>query len=102
MGNLEMLVRGLLLSLLCAAAVRAITFEVANQAVDQAPGKCCVSCTAPKEMYFSIADDSGPWLCGQTCIRSSFYPIFHFFEKNLTKATNDNPCGNAGYTKYNS
>merc|ERR1712205_159851 len=52
--------------------------------------------------YFSIADDSGPWLCGETCIRDSFYPIFHIFEKNLTKATSNTVCADAGYTKYNS
>merc|ERR1712100_847832 len=55
-----------------------------------------------KEKYFSIADDSGPWLCGETCISDSFYWIFHIFEKNLTKATDLNTCKDAGYTKYNS
>merc|ERR1711865_737562 len=64
-------------------------------------GKCCDKCTGDKQMYFSIADNSGPWLCGQTCIRSSFYPIFHIFEGNLTKsATNGGVCADAGYTKY--
>merc|ERR1719201_63932 len=63
---------------------------------------CCDSCTGTKNMYFSIADDSGPWLCGQTCIRDSFYPIFHIFEKNLTKTTKNTVCHDAGYTHYNS
>merc|ERR1711918_243423 len=76
--------------------------EDARQAVEQSNGKCCLSCTSPKNMYYSIADDSGPWLCGQTCIRDSFYWIFHFFEKILSKASDNSPCANAGYTKYNS
>merc|ERR1711907_781598 len=65
-------------------------------------GQCCKSCDSGKSKYFSIADDSGPWLCGETCIRDSFYWIFHLFEKNLTKATDLNVCKDAGYTKYNS
>merc|ERR1711871_733732 len=52
--------------------------------------------------YYSIADDSGPWLCGETCIRPSFYWIFHIFEQNLTKAVTNTPCADAGYTVYNS
>merc|ERR1711934_1171622 len=71
--------------------------EDIRQAVEQPHGKCCVSCTSPKNMYYSIADDSGPWLCGQTCIRDSFYKISHVFEKNLTKAVDSSPCANAGY-----
>merc|ERR1719331_2081322 len=68
--------------------------------VDQ--GKCCTECTGTKTKYFSIADDSGPWLCGETCIRDSFYPIFHIFEKNLTKAASNTQalCHENGYTKY--
>merc|ERR1711871_73882 len=66
--------------------------------------KCCETCTGDKNKYFSIADDSGPWLCGETCIRDSFYWIFHVFEKNLTKAANQtvSVCADNGYTKYNS
>merc|ERR1711966_325054 len=70
--------------------------------VEQPDDFCCKTCTSPKNKYFSIADDSGPWLCGETCIRDSFYPIFHIFEKNLTKATDLNTCKDAGYTKYKS
>merc|ERR1719409_1294639 len=62
---------------------------------------CCHECKSPKNKYFSIADDSGPWLCGETCIRDGFYPIFHLFEKNLTKAKSNTVCADAGYTKYN-
>lgn len=61
---------------------------------------CCHHCEAPKEKYYSIADDSGRWLCGETCIRPSAYPVFHVFEKNLTAARGDAACAAAGYTAY--
>jgi len=62
---------------------------------------CCTTCKAPRTKYYSIANDSGPWLCGETCIRDFFYPIFHIFEKNLTKASwTNSPCAEAGYTVY--
>ena len=63
---------------------------------------CCETCDdAKKVKYYSIANDSGPWLCGETCIRNFFYPIFHIFEKNLTKSTwTNSPCKDAGYTVY--
>jgi len=66
--------------------------------------KCCTTCTAPKNKYFSIAHDSGKWLCGETCIRDSFFPIFHIFEKNLTKAASRTAtvCADAGYNLYDS
>jgi len=41
-------------------------------------------------------------LCGETCIRDLFFPIFHIFEKNLTKASSNTVCADAGYTRYNS
>ena len=31
---------------------------------------CCKDCPENKNKYYSIADDSGPWLCGETCIRN--------------------------------
>merc|ERR1712166_1092432 len=65
-------------------------------------GQCCLGACkdSAKNKYFSIADDSGPWLCGETCIRDSFYWVFHLFEKNLTKAADMNTCKDAGYTEY--
>jgi len=71
---------------------------------EAAKDKCCTTCTAPKNKYFSIAHDSGKWLCGETCIRDSFFPIFHIFEKNLTKAASRTAtvCAGAGYTLYDS
>ena len=31
---------------------------------------CCKDCPENKHKYYSIANDSGPWLCGETCIRN--------------------------------
>jgi len=72
--------------------------------LSKAESKCCTTCTAPKNKYFSIAHDSGKWLCGETCIRDGFFPIFHIFEKNLTKAASRTAsvCADAGYTVYDS
>merc|ERR1711924_470989 len=80
---------------------KTVTFDVETTQVNQEP--CCHECAGTKNKYFSIADDSGPWLCGETCIRDSFYPIFHLFEKNLTKAASNTQalCHENGYTKYN-
>lgn len=66
----------------------------------QAHTPCCRACNAPKRKYFSIADDSGPWLCGETCIQTWLYPLFHAFERNLTLAESDTVCSDAGYTDY--
>lgn len=49
---------------------------------------CCVGpCTAEgKEKYYSIAPSLGGVMhCGECCIRPEAYPLFHIFEKNLTK-----------------
>ena len=98
----------LILTTLCLALVSAapssktVSIEVTTKASDG--GQCCVGACkdSGKNKYFSIADDYGPWLCGETCICDSFYPIFHIFEKNLTKATDSFVCKDAGYTQYNS
>ena len=66
--------------------------------------------TRPAHLYylsrsprFSCVPSSAPGLtgrlCGETCIRDPFYPIFHLFEKNLTITTDDSVCADAGYTK---
>jgi hypothetical protein len=92
----------LCLALVGGVAAKTVPIEVATK--ESGDGPCCAG-TCPdsnKNKYFSIANDSGPWLCGETCIRDSFYPIFHLFEKNLTKATDMNVCKDAGYTKYKS
>jgi hypothetical protein len=82
---------------------KTVSIEVTTKDVSDG-GQCCVGACkdSNKNKYFSIADDSGPWLCGETCIRDSFYPVFHIFEKNLTKATDQFTCKDAGYTKYES
>ena len=62
---------------------------------------CCHHCEAPKKKYYSIADDSGRWLCGETCIRPSAYPVYHVFEKNLTFVRGDDAaCADLGYGAY--
>ena len=33
-------------------------------------------------------------------MKSSSYPIYHFFEKGLTLATSDTPCKDNGYSVY--
>merc|ERR1719198_2597085 len=106
MGRGRLLLAALCLALVGAAPLAPATSTVAlelttTDASDDGP--CCEgACAEPYHKYFSIADDSGPWLCGETCIRDPFYPIFHLFEKNLTLATDDSVCADAGYTKYNS
>merc|ERR1711998_649299 len=100
-----------LVALAAAIPSRIVSFQVETTAVTDAP--CCETCAGsrgwphaePLNKYFSIADDSGPWLCGETCIRDSYYGIFHLFERNLTKApggNSDHFCADHGYTKYNS
>merc|ERR1711907_39297 len=86
---------------------RIVSFQVETTEVSQ--HQCCTTCSGsrggePYNKYFSIADDSGPWLCGETCIRDSYYWIFHIFENNLTKVPNNSEhfCVSQGFTKYNS
>ena len=52
--------------------------------------KCCTSCTAPLEKYYSVDVPHG--FCGETCMNPSKYWIFKVFESNLTKATSNSPC----------
>jgi len=55
------------------------------------------------EKYYSIAaSKAGKPHCGEVCMNPSKYNLFHFFEKNLTKATTDSPCEGFGYTVYDS
>merc|ERR1719262_1169250 len=58
---------------------------------------------ASKEKYYSIAKSmTGVKHCGECCMDPKNYKLFHFFEKNLTKASDDNPCKGFGYTVYDS
>ncbi len=59
---------------------------------------CCKSCVEPQEMYWSI--DKLNNMCGQCCMEPKNYPIFHIFEANLTKATDNTPCGERKYPYY--
>jgi hypothetical protein len=66
---------------------------------------CCQNaCKANgMEKYYSIAASMfGVPHCGECCMDPSKYSLYHFFEKNLTKASTDTPCSDFGYTKYDS
>jgi len=77
--------------------------EVAESSAAEKPccqGKCLA---AGKEKYYSLAKSLfGTLHCGECCMDPSKYNEFHFFEKNLTKATSDSPCKDFGYTEYDS
>jgi len=59
---------------------------------------CCEICPAGKEKYYSI--DLKYNRCGECCMKSRDYWIFHIFEKGLKKAENEHPCSELGYNKY--
>merc|ERR1711907_497592 len=67
---------------------------------------CCVgacNATAGLAKYWSIASGIfGTKHCGECCMKPSQYPLYHFFEKNLTKSESDEPCKGFGFTKYDS
>merc|ERR1712072_463207 len=66
---------------------------------------CCQGAcqTAGLEKYYSVAKSmTGVEHCGECCMDPKKYKLYHFFEKNLTKATDDSPCKGFGFTKYDS
>jgi len=86
---------------------KALTVTLLKEVEPLAPTeKCCTDCVAPQVKYFSVDVPHG--FCGETCIRPRSYGLFHLFEKNLTRATDNTPCReqftpNGGhYTKYTS
>merc|ERR1719199_1842205 len=77
----------------------------AEKAVAKPEEPCCQGrCKeAGMEKYWSIAKSLfGTPHCGECCMDPKKYGLYHFFEKNLTKATSDSPCAGFGYTKYDS
>merc|ERR1711965_99499 len=70
----------------------------------ESSGECCVgACKPPLEKYYSIAKDLfGHVNCGECCMDPKDYKLYHFFEKNLTKANDDFFCKHQGYTEYES
>lgn len=84
----------------------ALQYEVATAALAAPEEKCCDSCTAPLEKYYSVDVPHG--FCGEACMNPSKYWIFKLFESNLTKATDNNPCSEqytphgGHYTNYTS
>mmetsp|Transcript_16383 Transcript_16383/g.45322 ORF Transcript_16383/g.45322 Transcript_16383/m.45322 type:complete len:134 (+) Transcript_16383:77-478(+) len=83
----------------CALAAAALASVVA------AEQPCCQEkCSkAGEQKYWSIAESlfDKPH-CGECCMNPSEYSLYHFFEKNLTKSMEDNPCEVRGYPKYDS
>jgi len=70
-----------------------------------APTPCCRgACPAGEEKYWSLASGVfGGEHCGECCLDPSKYPLFHLFERNLTKAERTvTPCHDFGYTVYDS
>merc|ERR1719265_1324092 len=66
---------------------------------------CCQGACpeAGMEKYYSLAKSIfGTAHCGECCMDPSKYNLYHFFEKNLTKATSNSPCEEFGYGKYDS
>merc|ERR1712072_139511 len=66
---------------------------------------CCQGAcqAAGLEKYYSVAKSmTGVEHCGECCMDPKKYKLYHFFEKNLTKATDDSPCKGFGFTKYDS
>ena len=80
--------------LLALALVAAIAVH-AESVTDQ---PCCKSCVEPQEMFWSI--DKLNNMCGQCCMDPKNYPIFHIFEANLTKATDNTPCAERKFPYY--
>jgi len=74
--------------------------EITSETKPCCEGHCVDS---SKAKYYSVAKSmSGKKHCGECCMNPKKYNLFHFFEKNLTKADNDSPCKVFGYTVYDS
>lgn len=74
--------------------------EITSETKPCCEGHCVDS---SKAKYYSVAKSmTGKKHCGECCMDPKKYWLFHFFEKNLTKADNDSPCKVFGYTVYDS
>ena len=94
-----MLTTALLIGTVASAGLRS------TATADAAPApKCCTTCDASAglEKYFSVASPllSKKKNCGECCMNPKDFNKFHLFEKNLTKATTNTPCGDMGFTDY--
>ena len=64
-------------------------------------GQCCLSCTEPKEKYYSI--DKIHNMCGEACMDPKDYWLYKLFEPGLAKDEKSNsPCSDRDYTLYDS
>ena len=76
----------------------AALFEARPEVIELADDKCCSSCQAPKEKYYSI---DHMWnQCGECCMEPKDFPKYHMFEKGLTHANATTPCLDNNYATY--
>ncbi|ORX82470.1 hypothetical protein BCR32DRAFT_267624 [Anaeromyces robustus] len=61
--------------------------------------KCCENCTDNgKKKFYSI--DTKHNKCGECCMKSSLYWLYHIFESGLLEAESEHPCSELGFTEY--
>ena len=67
-----------------------------------AEDKCCVTCPSTGGYIKTYSIDPNAGHCGESCIKSFEFSLYHIFEKWLTKAANvdSHPCADHGYTQY--
>jgi len=92
---------------LCQAALTKVWNSLATKECSPSSTKapCCQNhCADPSQAkYYSIAKSMhGVPHCGEACMDPKNFKLFHVFEPNLTKAENDSPCKEFGYTEYDS
>eukprot|EP00658_Telonema_sp_P-2_P010090 TRINITY_DN137_c0_g1_i2.p1 TRINITY_DN137_c0_g1~~TRINITY_DN137_c0_g1_i2.p1 ORF type:complete len:161 (-),score=44.23 TRINITY_DN137_c0_g1_i2:214-696(-) len=92
-----------MLRALCLLSLAAVVLTLPTALQGDEP--CCQGpCKIPGQAkYWSLATGIiGTKHCGESCMDPKDYPLYHFFEKNLTKSDNMYPCKEFGYTKYDS
>jgi len=81
-------------------AVLLVASVVALASAAPLAGKCCTSCEAPLEKYYSI--DKIHNMCGECCMNPKDYWKYKIFEHGLTNSTDNNPCADSKFTNYDS
>jgi len=83
------------------AASFLVTAVVLGSVISKSPEplpKCCEACADGKEKFYSV--DTKHDRCGECCMKPKLYWLYHLFESGLTKAEDENPCHELGYTEY--
>ena len=62
------------------------------------PALCCQTCEGAQEKYYSI--DPIFNLCGECCMKPSWFWVYKIFEWSLNKAETNSPCADRDYTIY--